>query len=1040
MEELNNKDSVCRNFILELDEDGNVPNIQADELLRIPNNTNIKIKFNNGSKISKNVKLITNAYTMQVSKNVLDFLKNNYLNNEKKIENLYTCKYLTGFDNIFFTPYQINDCVNFHIELKKSGPIFIIFAYEENYKIKFTNEIYIIVEPTIQIGSKQIGLNSMQQQTILSKSLGKIDDWEFYFKEVAALKYNFVHFTPIQSLGKSESLYCIMDNNEISDNFFKTKHSNTQKLNMINNKICEFREKYGIASMVDIVLNHTASNSEWLRENPQSGFNLENSPHLCCSYELDKILLNYSYRFADKKVSARCAPYINNENDLNELISEVSQEINKLNFEEYFLIGIQSYYEQFREFYQSMRDNIKDFLSKKNFLLEQLRNKGGIAINNPNNLDNLIFDLIFEGCTFHGAARYGVQLNVEFVSLLVMHYLNEDYSKSANENSFIQEVKKYLNRVNDFWNKKCKEFISKSIENVRAYIKYEFLDLKRFKVTYNKRLVENYFTVFDESKKTSIFANNGWLFGVSDPTVNFAKYGNWHYFTRSVVIWGDCPKLNYGEKPEDSPYLWSHMTQYVQEMARIFNGFRLDNAHSTPIYVAEYLMSKAREINENLVVIAELFAGTKEREINFVNRIGINHLIREAIYCNDPANLSEKIHKYGGGFEYVLGKLDSKVQEFESYRGKIYCKNSNPLLPSHPRSIFYDLTHDNPTYYEKYNNLGLNLTLLSVVSMSQASIGTTRGFDQLFPYQPSVVKENRLYDYRDTEFYTLVDYEDSLFSPLHSKSGEISEKNEIIGFNRVNGINGKVSTREYTFELNLKNQQHSSSNVRLALSSRGWKPDIILPKISDKVFSITLQLNIGEVYYYKYVLDNNIWIYDISKENIRDNSGNVNNILDLREESKFKYNLTDLKLVRREINSIRNSLDEHDETKLQFFLHRDRDLICILRMFSDTTYDFDGFAMITRCGYENNKANLLQARVELPGEIHEFLFSANIHITNFDINLIRSESLLSGVKSKLQFSRDINYLNSIAKINNINGKTIIDFHSLLPNKIGRAHV
>jgi glycogen debranching enzyme len=1023
MEEVNSKELICRNFLLELDEEGNVANIQADELLRIPNNSNLKIKFFNGSKISKNVKLITNAYTMQVSKNVLDFLKNNFTNPEKKIDSL---NLISGFDKIFFTPYEINDCVNFHIELKKSGPIFITFAYEENSKIKFTNEIYIIVEPTIEIGTKKIGLDSMQQQTILSKSLGKIDEWEFYFKEAEALKYNFVHFTPIQSLGRSESLYCIRDNNEINDDFFKTKLSNEQKLKMIHTKICEFREKYGIASMVDIVLNHTASNSEWLRENPQSGFNLENSPHLCCAYEIDKLLLNYSYRFADRKVTARCAPYINNENDLNELMTEVSQEIYKLNFEEFFLIGIERYYEEFRIFYQKMRKNIKEFVSKKNFLLEQLRTQGGIAINTQHNLDNLIFDLIFEGCTLHGASRYGVELNVEFVSLLVMHYLNEDNNKTANENGFIQEVKRYLNRANDFWYKKSKEFIAKAIENVRAYIKYEFLDLKRFKVTYWKRIVENYFTVFDENKKASIFANNGWLFGVSDPTVNFAKYGNWHYFTRSVVIWGDCPKLNYGDKPEDSPYLWSHMTQYVQDMARIFNGFRLDNAHSTPIYVAEYLMSKAREINPNLVIIAELFAGTKEREINFVNRIGINHLIREAIYCNDPANLSEKTHKFGGGFDYVLGKLDTKVQEYESYKGKIFCKESYSLLPSHPRSIIYDLTHDNPTYYEKYNNLGLNLTFLAVVSMSQASIGTTRGFDQLFPYQPSVVKENRLYDYRDPEFYSLVDNEDSLLPAMPSEKNEKVEKSG----------NGKLTTREHTFELNLKNQQHPKTlNVRLALSSRGWKPDIILPKIGDKVYSITLQLNIGEVYYYKYVLDNNIWIHDNSKENIMDNSGNINNILDLREESKFMYNLTDLKLVRREINNIRNSLDKYDETKLQFYLHRDRDLICIFRMFSDISSDFAGYAMITRCGYENNKANMLQARVELPGEIHEFLFSAIIHIPGFDINLIRSEPLLSGVKGKLQFTRDIKFLQSVAKINNINGKTIIEFHSLPPNTV-----
>ena len=73
-------------------------------------------------------------------------------------------------------------------------------------------------------------------------------------------------------------------------------------MTILKNKVTELRNEYELLGIVDIVLNHTANNSEWLLEHPEAGYNTDNYPHLNSAYVLDRALFEFSVDFYQRRI------------------------------------------------------------------------------------------------------------------------------------------------------------------------------------------------------------------------------------------------------------------------------------------------------------------------------------------------------------------------------------------------------------------------------------------------------------------------------------------------------------------------------------------------------------------------------------------------------------------------------------------------------------------------------------------------------------------------------------------------------------------
>lgn len=637
------------------------------------------------------------------------------------------------------TSFHKDDLID--LPIYHPGPYCFYLSFRNDQEVlETTRKFYFVAPPSLHVNGRFMQLNSIALQSVVSKWMGA--DWDSVFQRIASKGYNMVHFTPLQQRGESNSPYSIKDQLKFDPEYFQDGKE-------VENMVKNLHKRYSMLSLTDIVFNHTANNSPWLLEHPDAGYNAETAPHLKAAIELDHELLQFSNNL--KRLGY--AVDLRSTDDLFKIMDGIKVHVlGSLKLWEFYVVDVNGTISSVEQLWDDANSSacpveLPDGIVKDNyveiakFVSEQasVEGFGGLAGRNENQIDSKRF----------------------------IKVLKNLYGESLTENT-LDHARKVLDEVNLPLYESYDDDVSEILEQLFNRIKYLRIDEhgpKQGPITNKLPLTEPYFTRFKgKNGKEYALANNGWIWN-GNPLVDFASDKSRAYLRREVIVWGDCVKLRYGSGPEDSPYLWDRMSKYVEVNAKIFDGFRIDNCHSTPLHVAEFFLDLARKAKPDLYVVAELFSGSETMDCLFVERLGISSLIREAMQAWSEDELSRLVHKHGGrpigsykflplnNFPFPANLETDK--NFKGHESGYISTASEIMIPKvltavPPHALFMDCTHDNETPYQK-RTVEDTLPNAALVAFCSSAIGSVYGYDEIFPELLDLVQEKRTYDVNDCQ-------------------------------------------------------------------------------------------------------------------------------------------------------------------------------------------------------------------------------------------------------------------------------------------------
>ncbi|KAL9121856.1 MAG: hypothetical protein Q9187_001585 [Circinaria calcarea] len=616
-----------------------------------------------------------------------------------------------------------------------------------------TPTYYLDVSPRLTLNKELLPLDALSIFSIISKFMGKYpSDWEKHLRGIGQRGYNMVHFTPLSERGASNSPYSIYDQLKFDSLCFPNGEKDVATM------VKGMEKEHGLLGMTDVVWNHTAYNSKWLEEHPEAGYNVDTAPWLESALELDTALLKFGNNFKTLGLPT----VINKVDDLLKLMDGMKTHvIGQLRLWEYYVVNVKNDVQAVVDSWTSGKiaapglgledsrigsmEGAKDWTLKRkaDFLLEN----GFLGAGEL-------------GSRYH--RRIDPKVGAALLAAICGRHGSEDQA-AVSLDAALSTMTKILDELNLNFYREYDVDVTEIMEQVFNRVKYLRLDdhgPKLGEITPKSPFIESYFTRIPSNATTGKYnssslalVNNGWVWA-ADAMRDNAGPSSKAYLRREVIVWADCVKLRYGKSPADSPFLWDYMARYTRLMAKHFAAFRIDNCHSTPLVVAEYLLDEARKVRPDIAIYAELFTGSEEMDYVFVKRLGISALIREAMQAWSTAELSRLVHRHGGrpigSFEIdeVSGYDKKRPSQGEtngvsgtssSQRNVVHRIKQSPV-----HALFMDCTHDNEVPAQKRDARD-TLPNTALVNMCACATGSVMGYDEIYPKLVDIVHEKRLY-------------------------------------------------------------------------------------------------------------------------------------------------------------------------------------------------------------------------------------------------------------------------------------------------------